>query len=71
MLGWMHFQSTRRSGESFCPEGLNGSITASICKVEFPLFRMIALKSIKVNEASSRRKKQNRHTIGQYYEEAF
>lgn len=44
MLGWAHFQSTRRRGESFCPEGLNGSITASICKAELALLKMTALQ---------------------------
>lgn len=45
MLGRTHFHSTRRSGVSFCPEGLRGSITASICMLEFPLFRLTALEN--------------------------
>lgn len=44
MLGRMQFHSIRRSGESFCPEGLRGSITASICMLEFPVFRLTALR---------------------------
>lgn len=47
MLGWMHFQSIRRSGASFCPKGLSGSTTASICILEFWLFRITALTNKK------------------------
>ena len=50
MLGWTYFHRTRRIDDSFWPDGLKGSITASIWILEFSLSRTMALKKKNENK---------------------
>ena len=43
MLGWTYLARTLRSDDSFWPDGLKGSTTASIWILEFSSFRTTAL----------------------------
>lgn len=48
MLGCMYFDKTRRIDDSFWPDGLSGSITASIWMLEFSLSTTMALYKVKI-----------------------
>ena len=48
MLGCMYFDKTRRIDDSFWPDGLSGSIIASICMLEFSLSTTMALYKVKI-----------------------
>lgn len=47
MLGCMYFDKTRRIDDSFWPDGLSGSITASIWMLAFSLSTTMALYKVK------------------------
>lgn len=68
MLGWICLQRMRKSGASFCPAGLSGSMTASIWTPELIPFSLIALHGrLKQKEMSANCLKLKKNNIQQYW----